>query len=157
MSDKNGDENSNVTDEGSIVVKLCPEDRKLLEDMCGLLVALAKTGNGTVRAGNQETPRSGPQTTRKQQSSSSLPLELPPYGRSAKKPIRDASDDDLNYYRKGCEKSLRDHSKQRWHANERMMLEAIDAELRRRSDREFSEPSSVAGNNTQSGEDDIPF
>ena len=54
--------------------------------------------------------------------------------RSAKgQPIRGAAQDTLLYYRAGCERTLGDPSKERWHAKERALMDAIDAELARQS------------------------
>ena len=54
---------------------------------------------------------------------------FPKYGRSAGLPIRGATTSDLNFYRSGCERTLADPGKARWHEKERALLEAIDAEL----------------------------
>ena len=56
---------------------------------------------------------------------------LPNYGRAKGQPIAGASRDTLEYYRAGCLRTLEDPSKERFHAKERMVLEAIDAELAR--------------------------
>lgn len=54
---------------------------------------------------------------------------FPPYGKSKGQPIAGASVQDLEYYAKGCERSLADDSKARWHDKERVLLSAINAEL----------------------------
>lgn len=56
---------------------------------------------------------------------------LPNYGRAKGQPIAGASRDTLEYYRAGCLRTLEDPSKERFHVKERMVLEAIDAELAR--------------------------
>ena len=38
---------------------------------------------------------------------------------------------DLEFYRTGCERSLNDPAKSRWHDKERQLLAAIEAELAR--------------------------
>ena len=54
---------------------------------------------------------------------------LPNYGRSKGAPVRGASLSDLEFYKRGCERSLNDPSKSRWHDRERQLLSAIDAEI----------------------------
>jgi len=57
---------------------------------------------------------------------------FPPYGNARGQPVRGASERDLRFYKAGCERSLADPSKSRWHEKERALLEAIDAELEAR-------------------------
>lgn len=61
---------------------------------------------------------------------SRLPTTLPGYGRAQGQPIATASVDDCRFYERGCLKSLDDPSKERWHAKEQLMLEALRARLR---------------------------
>jgi hypothetical protein len=56
-------------------------------------------------------------------------LVFPPYGRSKGLPVAGASKGDLEFYKSGCERTLADPSKERFHAKERALLAAIDAEL----------------------------
>lgn len=56
-------------------------------------------------------------------------IVFPPYGRSKGLPVAGASRNDLEFYRSGCERTLGDPSKERFHAKERALLAAIDAEL----------------------------
>lgn len=56
---------------------------------------------------------------------------FPGYGRSAGKPIAGASKQDLEFYKRGAEKTLADPGKARYHDKERKLLAAIDAELAR--------------------------
>ncbi len=56
---------------------------------------------------------------------------FPPYGRSKGAPIRGASMQDLEYYAKGCRRTLDDPSKSRWHEKEKVLLAAIEAEIAR--------------------------
>ena len=56
-------------------------------------------------------------------------LVFPPYGRSKGLPVVGASKGDLEFYKSGCERTLADPSKERFHAKERVLLAAIDAEL----------------------------
>ena len=56
---------------------------------------------------------------------------FPGYGRSKSMPVAGASKGDLEFYRTGCQRTLSDPSKERFHAKERALLAAIDAELAR--------------------------
>jgi hypothetical protein len=56
---------------------------------------------------------------------------FPGYGRSKGMPVSGASKGDLEFYRNGCERTLSDPSKERFHAKERALLAAIEAELAR--------------------------
>ncbi len=86
------------------------------------------------------------------------PTIFPPYGRSKGMPIRDATEQDLEYYANGSKRSLADPSKSRWHDKERALLAAIEAEIARQGggggnginglDRNEPPPPS---------DDDIPF
>jgi len=58
---------------------------------------------------------------------------LPPYGRAKGQPIHGAGLDDLRYYLTGCERTLADSSKARFHDRERVMMAAIEAEIARQS------------------------
>lgn len=73
-------------------------------------------------AAKAETPR--------RPASGSLPTSLPAYGRAQGQPIATASKDDCRFYEKGCLRTLGDPSKERWHAKEQAMLEALRARLR---------------------------
>lgn len=54
---------------------------------------------------------------------------FPPYGKSKGQPIAGASVQDLEFYASGCERTLADPAKSRWHDKERVLLNAISAEL----------------------------
>jgi len=56
---------------------------------------------------------------------------FPPYGRSKGLPIAGASMQDLEFYLKGCKRTLADPGKARWHDKERVLLQAIEAEMAR--------------------------
>ncbi len=56
---------------------------------------------------------------------------FPPYGKSKGLPVEGASLNDLSFYAKGCERSLADPSKSRFHDKERALLAAIHAEMGR--------------------------
>lgn len=75
----------------------------------------------------EDSPR---QVSRTSRPVSSLPTTLPGYGRAQGQPIATASVDDCRFYERGCLKSLDDPSKERWHAKEQLMLEALRARLR---------------------------
>ena len=53
---------------------------------------------------------------------------FPPYGRSKGAPVKGATKEDLEYYATGCQRTLDDPSKDRWHEKERALLAAIRAE-----------------------------
>ena len=56
---------------------------------------------------------------------------FPNYGRSKGAPISGASMQDLEFYKNGAMRSLNDPSKERFHAKERQLLAAIEAEIAR--------------------------
>lgn len=58
-------------------------------------------------------------------------LVFPPYGRSKGQPIEGASMGDLEFYARGCRRTLDDPGKARWHDKERALLAAIEAEVAR--------------------------
>jgi hypothetical protein len=58
-------------------------------------------------------------------------MVFPPYGRSKGQPIAGASTQDLDFYAKGCRRTLADPGKARWHDKERVLLQAIEAEMAR--------------------------
>ncbi len=79
---------------------------------------------------------------------------FPNYGRSKGHPVRGATRQDLDYYRAGCERTLADPGKAKFHAKERALLAAIDEELARQGGgAQPSEPP--AGYAPES--DEIPF
>jgi hypothetical protein len=53
---------------------------------------------------------------------------FPNYGRSKGAPVKGASASDLAFYRQGCERTLADPEKSRWHERELVLLAAIKAE-----------------------------
>ncbi len=58
-------------------------------------------------------------------------MVFPPYGRSKGQPIAGASTADLEFYLSGCQRTLGDPAKSRWHDKERVLMAAIEAELAR--------------------------
>jgi hypothetical protein len=58
-------------------------------------------------------------------------MVFPPYGRSKGQPIAGASMQDLDFYLKGCKRTLADPGKARWHDKERVLQQAIEAEMAR--------------------------
>jgi hypothetical protein len=58
-------------------------------------------------------------------------MVFPPYGRSKGAPIAGASIQDLEFYISGCRRTLDDPGKSRWHEKERVLLQALEAELAR--------------------------
>lgn len=56
---------------------------------------------------------------------------FPNYGKAKGQPIAGASMADLEYYLRGCERTLADPSKERWHQKERELAAVIRAEMAR--------------------------
>jgi hypothetical protein len=61
--------------------------------------------------------------------SGGMPTIFPPYGRSRGNPISGASMQDLEFYANGAHRTLNDAGKARFHDKERMLLQAIEAEM----------------------------
>jgi len=61
------------------------------------------------------------------------PTQLPNYGRSKGQPIAGASRNDLEFYIQGSRRSLADPGKARFHAQEKLLLAALEAELARQA------------------------
>ena len=59
---------------------------------------------------------------------------FPPYGRSKGQPVAGASAGDLEYYAAGCQRTLDDPAKARWHEKGRALLDAIKAEQKKQDD-----------------------
>lgn len=77
---------------------------------------------------------------------------FPNYGRSKNKPIRGASEQDLDFYANGARRSLADPGKARFHDKERGLLAAIEAEqARQRAE------GGGSGEPPPPGDDDAPF
>lgn len=55
---------------------------------------------------------------------------FPPYGRSKGMPVKGAPAGDLTFYRNGAMRSLADPAKSRFHAKEKALLDAIEAEMK---------------------------
>lgn len=79
------------------------------------------------------------------------------FGRSAGVPIKDLSDQDIDWYESVCGKSLRDPDKQRWRARTEAQLEALSAERERRALARARGEDHVGAGPDGSGDDDIPF
>jgi len=92
-------------------------------------------------------------------------MVFPPYGRSKGAPISGASERDLTYYRNGSIRTLTDPSKSRWHDKERVMLAAIEAEMKKQGiplpesegEPAVDPPPPDFGDGPGAGDDDIPF
>lgn len=86
---------------------------------------------------------------------------LPNYGRAKGQPIVGASIGDLEYYAAGCRRSLDNPDKAKWHAKERDLLAAIEAEIDRQNGGARAEVSGRTDAFPFGGggaaEDDIPF
>jgi len=84
---------------------------------------------------------------------------FPNYGRSKNQPIAGAAVAELEYYRAGCERSLADPAKARFHAKERELLRAIDEEMVRQGFASPPPPDAVPPDFGENSVDDdsIPF
>jgi len=60
-------------------------------------------------------------------------MVFPPYGRSKGLPIAGAAMSDLEFYLSGCQRTLGDPAKSRWHEKERVLMAAIEAEMARQN------------------------
>ncbi len=58
-------------------------------------------------------------------------MVFPNYGRSKGRPIAGATLGDLEFYANGCRRTLNDPAKAQWHAKEKVLLAAIEAEIAR--------------------------
>jgi hypothetical protein len=93
-------------------------------------------------------------------SAGGAPTTLPNYGRSKGAPIYGASMQDLEYYSNGCKRTLNDPSKERWHAKERQLLAALEAEIERQRSGGGAGGGSSGGppdDVPPPGDEDIPF
>ena len=83
---------------------------------------------------------------------------FPNYGKAKGLPVVGASLQDLEYYKQGALRTLGDPEKERFHAKERGLLAAIDAELKR-AHGIVSEPQSETEDRRPEPphNDDIPF
>lgn len=87
-------------------------------------------------------------------------MVFPPYGRSKGMPIEGASMGDLEFYARGCRRTLDDPGKARWHDKERQLLAAIEAEIARQQgggggDDDVPPPTDADA--PPPGDDDAPF
>jgi len=100
--------------------------RYSLEAMAGIIREdddAEATTNHEVRATKpQPPPRAAP-------SPNANGAVFPNYGRSRGMPVKGASSDDLQFYKQRAIKSLNDPAKSRFHAQEKALLDAINAEL----------------------------
>ena len=97
----------------------------------GVAVRLSDGSVGLTIGALQAAPASvaAPVATRSAPAPSGpLPTAFPNYGRSKGMPIAGASAEDLSYYAAGARRSIADPAKARWHANEKALLAAIEAE-----------------------------
>ena len=84
---------------------------------------------------------------------------FPNYGRSKGMPIFGASSGDLEFYKNGCMRTLNDPGKERFHAKERQLLAAIDAEIARQGGGGSSGGGYSGGGDEPPppGDEDAPF
>jgi hypothetical protein len=86
-------------------------------------------------------------------------MVFPPYGRSKGMPIDGASMGDLDFYARGCRRTLDDPGKARWHDKERQLLAAIEAEMARQQGGGGGDdvPPPTDADAPPPGDDDAPF
>lgn len=88
-------------------------------------------------------------------------MVFPPYGRSKGMPIEGASMGDLEFYARGCRRTLDDPGKARWHDKERQLLAAIEAEIARQEGGggggDDGIPPPTDADAPPPGDDDAPF
>jgi hypothetical protein len=87
---------------------------------------------GELAIGGRSEPAASAEPSRRRAPSSGEAI-FPPYGRSKGMPISGATMQDLEYYAKGCRRTLDDPSKSRWHEKEKVLLAAIEAEIARQN------------------------
>lgn len=80
---------------------------------------------------------------------------FPNYGKAKGMPVSGASMQDLEFYANGARRSLADPAKQRFHASEQKLLDAIEAEIARQSDP--SSFTSEPGEPPPHTDEDVPF
>ena len=88
-------------------------------------------------------------------------MVFPNYGRSKGMPIAGAAMGDLEFYARGCRRTLDDPNKSRWHEKERVLLAAIEAEMAKQGGGGQDAPPDPAPFGEDFGppltDDDIPF
>jgi hypothetical protein len=77
------------------------------------------------------------------------------YGQKAGQPVSGAALKDLEFYKKGCLRTLDDPAKSRFHGSERALLDAINAEIARQSGGSGDAPPDFFGGGGP--EDEVPF
>jgi len=90
--------------------------------------------------------------------SSSGGVTFPNYGRAKGAPVAGASMQDLEFYANGARRSLADPAKQRFHASEQKLLDAIEAEIARQNpDPDPNNGYETAGDPPPHSDGDAPF
>ena len=111
----------------------------------------------------QRTAATRPATTAKpaaapRSASSSGGVTFPNYGRAKGAPVAGASMQDLEFYANGARRSLADPAKQRFHASEQKLLDAIEAEIARQNpDPDPNNGYETAGDPPPHSDGDAPF
>lgn len=78
------------------------------------------------------------------------------YGRRAGESVAGAAMDDLEFYKRGCERTLSDPAKSRFHDKERVLLAAIEAEIERQRG-PSQQPAPSAADFGGGDDSDLPF
>ncbi len=142
-----------MSDEYPVSVKVVQADGRVELVRVG---TARREGDGfTLRLGEMtvgSTP-DAPAPTRRAAPAGEGGMVFPPYGRSKGLPIAGASMQDLEFYLKGCKRTLADPGKARWHDKERVLLQAIEAEMARQR----GEAPPAAEDAPPHEDDEVPF
>jgi len=103
------------------------------------------------------TAEAAPSSARRAAAPSDGSMVFPPYGRSKGAPIAGASIQDLEFYINGCQRTLSDPAKSRWHEKERVLLAALEAELARQQGGGSSSAEDDFDDIPPPSDDDVPF
>ncbi|MEW6433648.1 MAG: hypothetical protein AB1730_19245 [Myxococcota bacterium] len=125
----------------------------------GFTVTLEPMQVGGAAPAGASRPAGGSRTSAPRAAGGGSGMVFPPYGRSKGMPIEGASMADLEFYARGCRRTLDDPSKARWHDKERQLLAAIEAEIARQQggggDDDVPPPTDADA--PPPGDDDAPF
>jgi hypothetical protein len=103
------------------------------------------------------TAEAAPSSAQRAAAPSDGSMVFPPYGRSKGAPIAGASIQDLEFYINGCQRTLSDPAKSRWHEKERVLLAALEAELARQQGGGSSSAEDDFDDIPPPSDDDVPF
>lgn len=84
-------------------------------------------------------------------------VTFPNYGRAKGLPVSGASMQDLEFYANGARRSLADPAKERYHASEKRLLDAIEGEIMRQQDGAPLDAADQHGEPPPHTDEDVPF